>query len=81
MSWNGGTGPVLPMVPTQYPMADSLIRFTRGLGMARTGNLAGAKDEIEATKALRTTLQRADQSYWAGVPEAGRALRFKWTQE
>src|SRR5712664_2644472 len=55
----------LPMTPTQYPMADSLIRFTRGLGMARTGDLAGAKEEIEAMKALRTTLQRADQSYWA----------------
>src|SRR6266852_5249322 len=55
----------LPMSPTQYPMADSLIRFTRALGMARTGNLAGAKEEIEAMKALRTTLQRADQSYWA----------------
>jgi tetratricopeptide (TPR) repeat protein len=50
-------------------MADSLIRFTRGLGMARTGNLAGAKDEIEAMKALRTTLQRADQSYWADRTE------------
>jgi tetratricopeptide (TPR) repeat protein len=55
----------LPMIQTQYPMADSLIRFTRGLGMARTGNLAGAKEEIEAMKVLRTTLQRADQSYWA----------------
>jgi tetratricopeptide (TPR) repeat protein len=55
----------LPISPTQYPMADSLIRFTRGLGMARTGNLAGAKEEIEAMKVLRTTLQRADQSYWA----------------
>src|SRR5712672_1246234 len=46
----------LPMTPTQYPMADSLIRFTRGLGMARTGNLAGAKEEIEAMKALQATL-------------------------
>jgi tetratricopeptide (TPR) repeat protein len=33
--------------------------------MARSGDLAGAKEEIEAMKALRTTLQRADQSYWA----------------
>jgi len=57
------------MTPTQYPMADSLIRFTRGLGMARTGDLAGAKAEIEAMKALRTTLQRADQSYWADRTE------------
>jgi tetratricopeptide (TPR) repeat protein len=59
----------LPMNATQYPMADSLIRFTRGLGMARTGDLAGAKQEIEAMKALRTTLQRADQSYWADRTE------------
>src|SRR6267142_2327361 len=61
--WAGAAA--LPMSITQYPMADSLIRFTRGLGMARTGNLAGAKEEIEAMKALRTTLQRADQCYWA----------------
>jgi len=33
----------LPMTPTHIPWRDSLIRFTRGLGMARTGNLAGAK--------------------------------------
>jgi tetratricopeptide (TPR) repeat protein len=65
--WTGAAA--LPMTPTQYPMADSLIRFTRGLGMARTGNLSGAKDEIEAMKALRTTLQRADQSYWADRTE------------
>jgi tetratricopeptide (TPR) repeat protein len=65
--WAGAAA--LAMVPTQYPMADSLIRFTRGLGMARTGNIAGAKDEIEAMKVLRTTLQRADQSYWADRTE------------
>ncbi len=65
--WAGAAA--LPMIPTQYPMADSLIRFTRGLGMARAGNLAGAKDEIEAMKTLRTTLQRADQSYWADRTE------------
>jgi len=65
--WAGAAA--LPMVTTQYPMADSLIRFTRGLGMARTGNIAGAKAEIEAMKVLRTTLQRADQSYWADRTE------------
>jgi len=51
------------------PIADSLYRFTRGLGMARSGNVAGAKAEIEAMKALRTALQRADQSYWADRTE------------
>jgi tetratricopeptide (TPR) repeat protein len=65
--WAGAAA--LPMIQTQYPMADSLIRFTRGVGMARTGDLAGAKEEIEAMKALRATLQRADQSYWADRTE------------
>src|SRR6478672_1539508 len=65
--WAGAAD--LPMTTSQYPMADSLIRFTRGLGMARTGNLAGAKAEVEEMKVLRTTLQRADQSYWADRTE------------
>ena len=59
----------MPMNVTAAPMADSLYRFTRGLGMARTGNVSGAKTEIEAMKALRTALQRADQSYWADRTE------------
>jgi tetratricopeptide (TPR) repeat protein len=59
----------MPMNSTGTPIADSLYRFSRGVGMARTGNLAGANAEIEAMKALRTTLQRADQSYWADRTE------------
>jgi tetratricopeptide (TPR) repeat protein len=50
-------------------MADSIYRFTRGLGMARSGNVAGAKAENEAMRAVRTALQRADQSYWADRTE------------
>ena len=50
----------MPMNTTTVPIADSLYRFTRGLGMARSGDVAGAKQEIEAMKALRTALQRAD---------------------
>jgi tetratricopeptide (TPR) repeat protein len=37
--------------------------------MARSGNVAGAKAEIEAMRGLRTALQRADQSYWADRTE------------
>ena len=65
--WQGAAA--MPMKPTGVPIADSLYRFTRGLGMARTGNLAGAKAEIEEMKGLRTMLQRADQSYWADRTE------------
>jgi tetratricopeptide (TPR) repeat protein len=65
--WQGAAA--MPMNPTGVPIADSLYRFTRGLGMARTGDVAGAKTEIEAMKALRATLARADQSYWADRTE------------
>jgi tetratricopeptide (TPR) repeat protein len=61
--WAGAA--VLPLKPSQYPAADSLTRFARGLGMARSGDLASAKAEIEAIKALRAMLEKANQSYWA----------------
>ena len=65
--WAGAA--TLPLKPSQYPMADSLTHFTRGLGMARTGNLAGVKAEIEAMKALRAALERVNDSYWADRTE------------
>jgi tetratricopeptide (TPR) repeat protein len=65
--WAGAAA--LPLIPSQYPMADSLTRFARGLGMAPTGNLAGAKAEIEAMKALRAALERANDPYWADRTE------------
>jgi tetratricopeptide (TPR) repeat protein len=65
--WQGAAA--MPMNPTGAPMADSIYRFTRGLGMARSGNVAGAKAEIEAMRAVRIALQRADQSYWADRTE------------
>jgi len=65
--WAGAAA--LPVTSTQYPQGDSLTGFTRGLGMARSGDLAGAKREIEAMQALRSALQKSDQSYWADRTE------------
>src|SRR5262249_29152277 len=65
--WAGAAA--LPLKPSQYAQADSLTHFTRGLGMARTGDLAGARAEIEAIKALRAALERYNQSYWADRSE------------
>jgi tetratricopeptide (TPR) repeat protein len=65
--WAGAAA--LAFTPSQYPQPDSLIRFTRGLGMARTGDLTGAKAEIEAIKALRATLDKSNQAYWADRSE------------
>ena len=65
--WVGAAA--LPLKPSQYPQADSLTHFARGLGMARSRDLAGAKAEIEAIKVLRAALEKANQSYWADRSE------------
>jgi tetratricopeptide (TPR) repeat protein len=65
--WAGAAA--LPFKASQYPQADSLTRFARALGMARSGDVAGAKQEIAAIKELRTTLEKANQSYWADRSE------------
>src|SRR4029079_9344479 len=36
-----------------------------GLGMARSGDLAGARREIQALRELRAALEKASQAYWA----------------
>jgi tetratricopeptide (TPR) repeat protein len=55
--------------PTEHAMADSLTHFTRGLGMARTGNLRGAKAEIDVMRSLQSRMQKSDDAYWAARTE------------
>ncbi len=65
--WAGAAA--LPVVTTGRPQADSLVRFTRGLGMARGGDLAGARREIQAMQELRAALEKSNQGYWADRTE------------
>ena len=65
--WKGAAA--LPVTSSKYPAADSITRFSRGLGMARSGDLAGVKGEIEALQGLRKTLEKANDSYWASRTE------------
>jgi tetratricopeptide (TPR) repeat protein len=46
-------------------MADSITRFARGLGMARSGDAAGARREIQVLQDLRAALDKSGQAYWA----------------
>jgi tetratricopeptide (TPR) repeat protein len=55
----------LPLTPTEYPQADSLTHFTRGLGLARLGDRAGAAREIDAMQRLRAALEKSGDGYWA----------------
>jgi tetratricopeptide (TPR) repeat protein len=65
--WKGAAA--LPVVSRQRAAAQSLVRFTRGLGMARSGDVAGAKREIEAIQGFKTALEKAKDAYWAARSE------------
>src|SRR5499426_1854082 len=74
--WAGAAA--LPVDESKFPQADSLNRFTRALGMARSGNAAGAKQEIVAIGELREALAKASQSYWADRSEEQMLATTAW---
>lgn len=74
--WKGAAA--LPVTSTESPAADSLTRFARGLGMARSGDLARAKREIEAIQELRGALEKSAQPYWAARSEEQMAAVSAW---
>ena len=64
--WKGAAA--LPVTDLKAAHADSLTRFARGIGMARSGDLAGARAEIDALKALKDSLDKSSK-YWAARTE------------
>src|SRR4029077_821239 len=68
----------LPITTPETPVGESLTRFTRGFGMARMGDLAGAKIEVEAMQVLRAKLEKSDNSYWADRTEEQMLAVLAW---
>ena len=68
----------LPITTPNSAVGESLARFTRGLGMARTGEPAGAKRELEVMQDLRTRLEKSDNSYWADRTEEQMLAVLAW---
>jgi tetratricopeptide (TPR) repeat protein len=52
--------------------------FARGLGAARGGNVAGAKNEVARLEALRGTMTAAKNTYWAEQSEIQRLAVMGW---
>jgi tetratricopeptide (TPR) repeat protein len=77
--WKGAAA--LPVVDTGRAQADSLVRFARGLGMARSGDLAGAKREIQAMQELRAALEKSGQSYWGDRTEEQMLAVSAWVAQ
>ena len=58
-----------------YPGAEALIHYARGLGAARTGDLEQAEAEQQRIEAAVKALQEAGNTYWAVMTEAlGKAV-------
>jgi tetratricopeptide (TPR) repeat protein len=51
---------------TNFPNAVAVTVFARGVGAARSGNVAGAKEELERlTTRVKPAMVTAKQNYWA----------------
>ena len=56
----------LPVRESQYPAAQSISFFARGLGEARSGHPEAARAEIAHLKKIESKLVTAKDDYWAG---------------
>src|SRR5213596_3108117 len=63
----------------KFAQAESVIWFARGLGAARSGDLASARKDLERLDALRDTLTQAKNAYWAQQSEIQRRAVAAWT--
>ena len=62
----------------KFPQAESITWFARGIGAARSGNVADAKKSLARIEALRDTLTAAKNTYWAAQSEIQRLAVAGW---
>jgi hypothetical protein len=63
---------------SQFPAAEAITHFGRGIGAARSGNPAAARQEIERLDHLRQALVAAQDKYWAEQVEIQRRAVEAW---
>jgi len=63
---------------TKYAFTDAITYFARGLGAARSGNVAAAEKDAEQLAALHKSLQEAKNAYWATEVEIQRLALAGW---
>ena len=65
-------------VRSSTPAADAVTHFARAMGAVRSGNAATAQTDMERLDALRDTLTRSKQEYWAEQVEIQRLAATAW---
>lgn len=63
---------------TDFPAAETIIHFTRGMGAARLGDFEDARKAIAELKTLRNKLTDAGEDYWATLTDAQRITVMAW---
>lgn len=54
------------MAWSKFPHAEAILVFARGLGAARSGDLAAARLDVERLQALKAAMVAAKMGYWPG---------------
>src|SRR6185295_13195729 len=62
----------------RFPQAESIVWFARGLGAARSGNAARAREDLARIETLRDALTAAKNPYWAHQSEVQRLGVAAW---
>jgi hypothetical protein len=69
----------LQVIETPFPWADAVTHFARALGAARSGHARAAHADIDRLTALRDTLRKANDAYWADQVDIQRRTATAWT--
>ena len=63
---------------TAFAYADAVTHFARALGAARSGAPAAAAQDVAKLVTLRDSLQKANDTYWAGQVDIQRRIASAW---
>jgi tetratricopeptide (TPR) repeat protein len=66
------TAPPMVFPWERFPWAEAMISYTRALGAAHTGDVAGAETQIAKLQSLEQKLDQAKDDYWAKQVEVQR---------
>ncbi|MGC1952968.1 MAG: hypothetical protein WA970_10445, partial [Gammaproteobacteria bacterium] len=64
---------------SKFPQAEAILVFARGLGAARTGDVAAARQDTERLQALKKAMTAAKMDYWAGQTDFQIETVSAWT--
>jgi tetratricopeptide (TPR) repeat protein len=64
---------------TPFPFTDAMTWFARGMAAARLHDVAKAQASVAALQEIRTRLEKAKESYWAGQAEIQRLEVNAWS--